>query len=555
MTAVEHRETHGLTWPPLAKGFGAHVLTLVLYLVLANWATQFMLDAPPVPLLWPATGIGLAMVYRFGYGIGVTLLLAGTISHFSFGASVVDAVVLASGAAVGACVGAAVLRRLDFSGRLERVRDIVTLLLVGAGVSALISGLTGTVAMVGVSSAFGETMGLCWLADTMGVVLFAPLLLAVRRPRFLNAAMARDGVFVLSAPAMTLVLYAGGVPPTLALPLSYAVFPLVLFLAFRLPPAAVALATLSSAMVAVACTAAGKGPFAQAADLRPDLIALHVQLALLQLTGLLLVAVRYERMHAERRAREHLRTLARIGRMNAVSTMAAGIAHEINQPLCAVNSYAQAAVRMLQRGESPEALQDPLRRIVDGSQRASDIVRRTRHFLETGQPELRPVSLNALVEEAAGLLRPEFQRLGVQLSLQLSDNPCEVQADALEIQQVLVNLLQNALEAVQRSPGARMHRVSVISRIEADANAVELDVSDTGPGVADDAAETLFDPMVTHRSGGNGLGLAIARSIVEAHGGRLTARNQPGGGAQFQLVLPIESQHAENRYAGDSVSR
>ncbi|MCC5858376.1 MAG: MASE1 domain-containing protein [Ectothiorhodospiraceae bacterium] len=539
MAVIEDREARGLAWPPLIQGLGVHLFTLVLYLVLASWATQFMLESPPVPLLWPATGIGLAMVYRFGYGIGFTLLVAGTISHVGFGAPLMHGIVLASGAAVGACVGAALLRRLEFSSRLERVRDIVTLLLVGAGVSAFISGLTGTLAMVGVSSAFGETMGLCWLADTMGVVLFAPVLLAARWPGRFSLATVRSALLVASAPMLTLLLYGGTLPSTLSLPLSYAVFPLVLFLAFRLPPAAVALATLSSAMVAVACTAIGKGPFAQAADLRPDLIALHVQLALLQLTALLLVAVRHERVEADRRARDHLRTLARIGRMNAVSTMAAGIAHEINQPLCAVNSYANAAMRLVQRGESADALKQPLQRIVDGSQRAAEIIRRTRHFLETGETESRPLQLEALVREAAGLLRPEYQRQRVQLVLELDPAPCVIRGDELELQQVLVNLLQNALEAEQRAGRSGAHRVSVTSSVDAEHGVVALTVRDGGTGIPEAALETLFDPMVTHRQGGNGLGLAIARSIVEAHGGRLTARNHENGGAEFRLTLPL----------------
>ena len=355
MASVTQRSI-SLDMPPLLQRWLPHAVTLLLYLVLTSWAGQFMLDTPPVPLLWPATGIGLAMVYRFGNGVGITLLIAGAIAHTGFGADLLHALILSAGAAAGAVIGAEILRRLDFSSALERVRDIIKLLLVGALVSALVSGLTGTLAIVGVSSAFGETLGLCWLADTMGVVLFAPVLMAFRSLHWQPMAALRAVGLITLVPAVIYLVYAGGLPPHVALPMSYAAFPIVLFLAFRLSPASVALATVLGAMVAVGCTVLGKGPFAQADDMRPDLVSLFVQLAILQLTALLLVAIRYERVRAEQRARDHLRTLARVGRMNAMSTMAAGIAHELNQPLCAVNSYAQAAVRMLDRSSDPQAL-------------------------------------------------------------------------------------------------------------------------------------------------------------------------------------------------------
>ena len=542
----------GIALPPGMQRVLPHVAAFLLYLVLTNWATQFMLDEPPVPLLWPATGIGLAMVYRFGYSIGVTLLLAGTIAHASFGAELWQAVILGLGASVGAVIGAAVLHRLDFDARLERVRDVLILLLVGAGVSAFVSGLTGTLGMVGVSSAFAETLGLCWLADTMGVVLFAPVLISLqlRAPGLRRTV--RGLLLLGTVPAVTYVVYTGALPMNIALPMSYAIFPMVLFLAFRLPPAAVALATVLAAMVAVACTVQGKGPFAQAADMRPDLVSLFVQLALLQLTALLLVAIRHERAAAERRARDHLRTLARVGRMNAMSTMAAGIAHEMNQPLCAVNSYAQAAVRMLKRGADPGQLEQPLRGIIEGSQRASDIVKRTRHFLETGEEDRRTVTVNELVDEAVALLRPEYQRHEVRLLTALDSDGIEILADGLEIQQVLVNLMQNALEAIDNHTPARGRWVKLASHVLDDDDRVLITVTDGGPGLPQGDRNALFEPLVSHRDGGTGLGLAIARSIVEAHGGSLSAESVSGAGAEFRIVLPIHARGGSD--AGERVS-
>ncbi len=540
MAVVQHRQAVTASGP-WARAVLPHVATFCIYVVLTTWATQFMLDAPPVPLLWPATGIGLAMVYRFGYRMVPTLVLAGLVAHLSFGAAPLDGLILSAGAAGGAAVGVFVLRRCDFTAAMERVRDVLLLLVVGAGVSAFISGLSGTLMMVGVSSAFGQTMGLCWLADTMGVVLFAPVLIGLQWPVRSWRKLAGPALLGLGAPLVTYLVFAGGLPMHLALPLSYAVFPLILFLAFRLPPWAVALATSSSAVVAVACTAAGKGPFAQASDMMPDLASLYVQLSLLQLMGLLLAAVRYERAAAEQRAREHLRTLARIGRMNAVSTMAAGIAHEINQPLCAVNSYAQAALRLLQRGEPPEMLEQPLRRVVEGGQRASGIVRRTRHFLETGENDRQACDGNALVREAVELVRPDIQRARIDLRLNLVLASPPLLVDDLEIQQVIVNLLQNAMEVVAAQDDGLPRWIEVSTRLKDEGRSMALIVADSGPGIPQGQIDSLFDPMVSHRRGGVGLGLAIARSITEAHQGRLTARNAgTDAGAIFELMLPVQ---------------
>ncbi len=536
--ATVTRPSINIEMPPAAQALLPHVATLGLYLLLTSWANQFMLDYPPVPLLWPATGIGVAMVYRYGYSIGLTLLVAGTLAHVGFGAHVGTAVVLSSGAAVGSMLGAFLLHRLDFSGRLERVRDVLTLLLVGAAISALVSALTGTLAMVGISSAFAETLGLCWLADTMGVVLFAPVLISMhlRPPRMMVAV--RSVLLIGVVPAVTFLVYAGTLPPHVALPMSYAAFPIALFLAFRLPPAGVALATVLGAMVAVGCTVLGKGPFAQAADMRPDLVSLFVQLAILQFTALLLVAIRHERAEAERQARDHLRTLARVGRMNAMSTMAAGIAHEMNQPLCAANSYAQGAIRMLDRNADPAALRGPLSRIVEGTQRASDIVKRTRHFLETGEKERTVWQVDELVREAVALMKPEYQRHQVRLRVIPAGSDAAIRGDGLEIQQVLVNLLQNALEAVVGQPeGERWVRVS--TRQVSEQQQVRITVTDSGPGLPTPDRDSLFDPLVSHRDGGTGLGLAIARSIVEAHGGSIAAENVSGGGATFRILLPV----------------
>ncbi len=513
------------------------LLCVAVYGLLAYWAAQFTLRDPAVPMIWPATGVALAFMLRFGFSVATPLFLVGAGVQLSLGVPLPQAMILGAGAVAAAAAGTWLLRALLVRHGLDRVRDVLWFLGVGLGVSAVFSGVVGTLTAVGLSPAFPETLGLCWLADSMGLLLFAPLLLTIL-PRPQWSELLRPMPLVLLPPVVAYAAYALGLSPGLSLPLSYLVFPLVMWIALRHGAAPVTLSVALVAMVAVACTASGKGPFAQS-GMQPDLISLHAQLALLQITGLLLAAVRGEAVESEQRERGHLRTLARIGRLNAMSAMAAGLAHEINQPLCAVSSYAQTARRMLDRGTPPAALADTLARIADGTERASDIVRRARRFLQSGDSPRAHHDLRDLLRESVDLVRPELRRQGITVQFDLGDRAMPVWADALEIQQVCVNLLQNAEEAMVTADRAPRDRwLSIRARQRQAGRGFEVAVIDNGPGLPAENIAQLFEPLVSHRDGGTGLGLAIARLIIESHGGQLTASNSPGAGAVFQFTLP-----------------
>jgi two-component system, LuxR family, sensor kinase FixL len=243
------------------------------------------------------------------------------------------------------------------------------------------------------------------------------------------------------------------------------------------------------------------------------------------------------RRRAEQEARQRQAELAHMLRVQTIDEMAAGLAHEINQPLSAIVSYASGAVRRLQTGSAdPPTLLAVMEEITVQARRADEIVRRLRRFVRKQEPRTEPVNVNDLVREVAGLVDDDVRMHGVGLRLQLAAVPPVVQGDAVQLEQVILNLVRNGLEAMaQCRDGDR--RLSICTSCAADA--VEVAVADTGDGVAPSVAEKMFDPFFTTKPGGLGMGLAISRSIVEAHGGRLWATPGPGRGVTFRFRVPL----------------
>lgn len=522
-----------------------HVLLFVSLIVIAWWSRHFSIPEPEIVLFWPATGLGLGFLFRFGYGLAVPLFAAALIAHLMAGADPVSATVMAGGNTVGAALGVALLARTGFNRHLERLRDVLLLLGVGALVTASVSAMAAGLAMAGLQTGFHEVALLCWVADMMGLALLAPLVLTlpgIRRVRRLDW----EVILIASlAPLYTWFVYADLLPDGVALPLTYLLFPLVMFAALRHPPPAVTVVLATICMVALQCTGSGKGPFAME-DKALSLISLHAQLGLLALTGLILAAVRSQQVASENRARRHLEALTRAGRLNAMGTLAAGMAHELNQPLAAVSSYARAAQRMLRRGYNGEELHQALDQVVTGSSRAAGIVRRSRGMLSRDPEQRSPCDLNQLIQEVVALMQPELRRREISVDLDLSDSLPQVRIDHVEFQQVLVNLLENALEAVTELPDPGRRWIRVRTRGHRHADAVHLSITDGGEGLPVEDPETLFEPLVTNRREGTGLGLAIARAIVEDHGGSLSASNSVGAGAVFRARIPLSNQAEED---------
>jgi two-component system sensor kinase FixL len=251
-----------------------------------------------------------------------------------------------------------------------------------------------------------------------------------------------------------------------------------------------------------------------------------------------------DRRRAEEQARQHLQQLAHVSRVSSMGEMASAIAHEINQPLTAIANYASACLRLLRSGKvQPGEALEAMQRVAAEAERAGEIVRKMRSFVRGEEGQMALVEPAFLAAEVMRLAAAEARQSGVELRSEVEPGLPPVLADSIQIQQVLLNLVRNAVEAVDGGEGPR-REVDLQVRRAADGG-VHFTVRDTGPGLAPGVLDKVFEPFFTTKPDGIGIGLPLSRSIADAHGGRLWASVEPVGAA-FHLVLPAaqELEHA-----------
>jgi len=228
--------------------------------------------------------------------------------------------------------------------------------------------------------------------------------------------------------------------------------------------------------------------------------------------------------------------LAHISRLSAMGEMGSALAHELNQPLSAISNYMKGSRRLLESVDSPQTakIEVALDKAAEQAIRAGQIIRRLREFVSRREAERRVESLSKLIEEASALGLVGAREQGVQLRLEF-DPSCEfVLADRVQLQQVMVNLFRNALDAMADSP----RRLLAVKTRRLPSDMIEIQVSDTGSGFAGNSESKLFQPFYTTKEAGMGVGLSISRTIVEAHGGQMRAETNDAGGATFRFTLP-----------------
>jgi len=227
--------------------------------------------------------------------------------------------------------------------------------------------------------------------------------------------------------------------------------------------------------------------------------------------------------------------LAHASRLSAVGTLASALAHEINQPLTAIANYLSAARDMMDGDleENREFFLEALQESVSESLRAGTIVRRLREFVSRGEINRRVLSIAQVVEDATVLGLIGAQEKGVRFSINIAPDTNHVFVDRVQIQQVMVNLMRNAIEAMADSAQKKLH----IAVTSIDDERVEIAVSDTGTGIDQELGERIFDPFASTKGTGMGLGLSICRTIIEAHGGTIRAEPNPDGGTIFRVTL------------------
>jgi signal transduction histidine kinase len=365
-----------------------------------------------------------------------------------------------------------------------------------------------------------------WTGDAVGVLVTAPLLLVVADParrRRLRSLAGRIETYLqaaLLAAVLWLIFEALGGDP---LRHFYLLFPPLIWIAIRsgMPGAVVSVAIVQVGVVL--------GIHHQAGEDLP-LVELQALVAALTLTGLYLGLMVDERERASEVLKQSLR-------LAAAGETAGAIAHEVNQPLTALTNYGRSGQMLLVAGRTGE-LPAVIDKMLGEAQRASEVVRRLRDFFRQGTTRFERVSVTQLLEAVRRVELNRRNGCAISLTVQVENDVPDISVDRLQMELVMRNLVSNAAEALEAQPaGGRI----TVSAKRSEPNHVQIVVADTGPGVPAASADRLFEPFVSGKSSGMGLGLAVSRAIVEAHGGTLESRS--GSHGEFHLVLPVEGVH------------
>ncbi|MBN9010730.1 MAG: PAS domain S-box protein, partial [Rhizobiales bacterium] len=242
-----------------------------------------------------------------------------------------------------------------------------------------------------------------------------------------------------------------------------------------------------------------------------------------------------EREESEARLREIQNELARLARLNELGEMASTLAHGLNQPLAAIANYVQGCIRLLGDldGAATARIREALEEAAKQSIRAGGIIRHLREFVRRGETEKSTEDLRKLIEEAGALALVGSREQGIRSVFEFAQGTGKVVVDKVQIQQVLINLMRNAMEAMRDGP----QRELIVRTFRDDAGDIVVEAEDTGPGISDEVADRLFQPFVTSKANGMGIGLSISKRIVEAHGGKISVRRNDRGGATFRFSL------------------
>jgi two-component system sensor kinase FixL len=242
-----------------------------------------------------------------------------------------------------------------------------------------------------------------------------------------------------------------------------------------------------------------------------------------------------ERRSQERRMHELQSELVHVSRLTAMGEMASSLAHELNQPLSAITSYLRGAGTLL-KSEQVDAsrIRDVLDRSAEQALRAGDIIKRLREFVAKGESQQTIENPGVLLEEAAALALVGAKEQGVRVALRCDRDLPDIVVDKVQIQQVALNLIRNAIEAMET-----VNRRELTIAVKRQKDAALFSVTDTGTGISPEIAQHLFEPFVTSKPNGMGVGLSICRTIIEAHGGRISADSNKGGGTIFEFTIPL----------------
>jgi len=406
-----------------------------------------------------------------------------------------------------------------------------------------------------ISNGFGTDYWVEWrnlgISNGVTAVVLVPALLLVaerlsrrgsrtKTVRLLEGSVLSLGIMIVGAYVFAIVPAGPDTSPALL----YAPIPLLIWAALRFGLGGISAAMLVVTFEAIWGAMHGRGPFLLQS---PAENALALQMFLIVTgTPLMFLSVLLEdekRSHqalreAHEEAHRHREQINLLGRVSLLGEMTASLAHELNQPLSAIITNANAGMRSIDKGkEDSGTLREILVDVEADGRRAHDIIRSVRNTIKKTHPTLRRINLNELVGKVAHIVRPDAVAYSCDVETSLATDLPLIEGDPVQIQQVLVNLVSNALDAMRHTPPDR-RKVQISTAGNGD-DEVRLSVRDHGTGISTEVQERLFDRFFTTKEQGLGMGLAIVRSIVESHGGKIDAENVADGGARFHFTLPV----------------
>ncbi|HET8875315.1 MAG TPA: ATP-binding protein [Casimicrobiaceae bacterium] len=528
--AAANPRTRGERWPSSAVA----AAYIALYVAL-DWVSFIDPVAAFAITPWnPPPGLSVMFLLRRGLRQAPWLFVAALAAEFLVrGAPAPLPLLIAASLLLAAsytAVTALLTRVLHVDPDLASLRD-ASMLVVTAAVAcgALALAFVALFAGSGLlpAGAFWRSAMQFWIGDLIGIVVTAPVLLVVTRKRNRPALrISVEGFAQAAAIGVALwMVFGAGLPD--ATTLFYVLFLPVIWIAMRHGIEGAVFGTLATqAGLIVAIVVTGQG--------RDAVLEFQFLMLAIATTALLLGAAVSERRTIERTLREKQATLDRSLRLAAASELASSLAHELNQPLSAIIAYLRACELMLARpGDDTAELRATMNKVIAEASRAGSVVRRLRDFFRSGSARIETVAPATLIAEACAAVIERARRNGVSVE-QSARNLPGVRVDRVQIEAVLANLLGNAIDALQQRPGEREVRIDASPDTP---GFVRIAVTDNGPGVDPEITQSLFDAFVTTKASGMGLGLAISRSIVDAHGGRLwhEARNP---GSRFCFTVP-----------------
>jgi signal transduction histidine kinase len=523
-----------------------HIALGATYFVVGWLGLSLAFEHESISPIWPPTGLALAAVLRFGFRVVPTIALAAFVLNYATGAGVA-----AFGIALGNSLEAAASAYLIFRVTGGRVDDlfasarktawfIVFGVLLGTMVSATIGVTSLCLADTSLWNRYSSLWRIWWLGDSVGALLVAPFLVAWTSGPFRRMSPARIAeMLALAGVTFTVVLFMFGgfdregrgssLEPALFLPI-------YIVSTFRFGIRGFTTAHLVAVESAIWGTLHGFGPFVRA-DIHLSLMHLQGTVFLTGSTLLLMMALIEQMRVMENRFRTLQSELRQASRLSVMGETAAGLAHEMNQPLGAIANYANGCLMRLRNGGmGREELEHVLEEIRSSSIKAGESIRRLRAFIQDRESQRCLANINAIVRQALEIVRPDAERCHIALEFVADREVPRIVADEIQISHVVVNLLANAIQAIEESRAAE--RWIRVETSNCEPRHVEIIVLDSGPGVPAGEEARLFDQFYTTRLHGLGMGLAMSRTIAEAHGGSLTLEPGEGKGMRARFRIP-----------------